>query len=61
MFSPGLLMVHDTSGSGKHDITELTRGQQLDNPFLEVCELHVVTGANDTSLVDAARKVRNLI
>ena len=51
---PGLLVVHDTGRGGKDNITELTRGQQLDNPLLHVAELDVVAGGDDTGLVDAA-------
>jgi hypothetical protein len=51
---PGLLVVHDTSRGGKDDVTELTRGQQLNDPLLHVAELDVVAGRDDTGLVDAA-------
>ena len=51
---PGLLVVHDTGGGGEDDVTELTRGKQLDDPLLEVTELDVVAGRDDTGLVDAA-------
>lgn len=51
---PGLLVVHDTGGGGKNDVAELTRREELDDPLLEITELDVVAGADDTSLVDAA-------
>lgn len=54
MLPPGLLVVHDTSGGGENDVTELTRGKQLDDPLLEIAELDVVAGGDDTGLVDAA-------
>ena len=54
MLSPRLLVVHDTSRGGQDDVTELTGGKKLDDPLLEVCELDVVAGADDTGLVDAA-------
>lgn len=54
MLSPGLLVIHDTSRGGENDVTELTRRQQLDDPLLQVAELDVVAGRDDTSLVDAA-------
>lgn len=47
-------MVHDSSGGGQDDVAELTGGQQLDNPLLEVTELDVVAGGDDTSLVETA-------
>merc|ERR1712176_445305 len=39
VLSPGLLVVHDTSGGGEDNVTELTRRQELDDPLLEVTEL----------------------
>ena len=49
---PGLLVVHDSSRGGEDDVTELTRWQQLHDPLLEVTELDVVAGRDDTGLVD---------
>lgn len=47
-------MVHDTSGGGQDNVTELTSGQQLDNPLLEIGQTDVVAGGDDTSLVETA-------
>jgi hypothetical protein len=58
VLSPGLLVVHDAGGGGEDDVAELTRGQELDDPLLEVAELDVVAGRDDTSLVEAAKSVR---
>ena len=52
VLAAGLLVVHDASGGGQDDETELTRGEQLDNPLLEITELDVVAGADDTGLVE---------
>jgi nitrogen regulatory protein PII len=49
---PGLLVVHDTGRGGENDETELTRGKELDDPLLEVTELDVVAGGDDTGLVE---------
>ena len=54
MLPARLLVVHDTGGGGEDDVTELTGREQLDNPLLEVTELDVVAGRDDTGLVDAA-------
>ena len=51
---PGLLVVHDASRGGEHDVTELTRGQQVDDPLLELVELDVVAGRDNTRLVQSA-------
>ena len=57
MLPAGLLVVHDTGGGGEDDVAELTGRQELDNPLLEVAELDVVAGRDNTGLVDAAVKL----
>ena len=52
MLPAGLLVVHDTGRGGEDDVTELTRGEKLDDPLLHVAELDVVAGRDDTGLVD---------
>jgi hypothetical protein len=52
-----LLVVHDTGGGGQDDVTELTGGKELDNPLLELREADVVTGRDNTSLVETKRFV----
>lgn len=52
-------MVHDTSGGGKNDETELTSWEELDNPLLEVVKTDVVAWGDDTSLVEATVKLDN--
>lgn len=54
MLAAGLLVVHDTSGGGQDDETELTGREELLNPLLHVLELDVVAGRNDTGLVETA-------
>lgn len=54
MLAAGLLVVHDTSGGGQDDETELTGREELLNPLLHVLELDVVAGRDDTSLVETA-------
>ncbi len=57
MFPPCLLVVHDTSGCGENNVTELTRGQQLDYPLLQISELDVVTRRDDPGLVQSGHLV----
>jgi nitrogen regulatory protein PII len=52
VLATSLLVVHDTGRGGEDDVSELTRGEELDNPLLEVTELDVVAGGDDTSLVE---------
>lgn len=51
----GLLLVHDTGRGGENDVAELTGGKELDNPLLELREADVVTGGDDTALVEAGK------
>jgi hypothetical protein len=52
VLATSLLVVHDTSGGGEDNVTELTSWQKLDDPLLEVTELDVVAWGDDTSLVE---------
>jgi len=54
---PGFLMVHNTCGGGKNDVAELTRGEELDDPFLEIAELDVVAWGDDTTFVQPANEL----
>ena len=54
VLATGLLVVHDTGRGGEDDVAELTVGQELDNPLLELREADVVAGGDDTALVEAA-------
>ena len=56
MLAASLLVVHDTGGGGQDDVTELTRGEQLGGPLLEVTELDGVAGVDDTTLVETGGK-----
>jgi hypothetical protein len=57
VFPPCLLVVHNSRGRGKNNVSKLTRWQQLHNPLLEICKLDVVAGADNTSLVDTASEL----
>lgn len=54
VLATSLLVVHDTSRGGQDEVTELTRGQELGGPGLEVTELNGVAGVDDTALVQTA-------
>lgn len=49
-----LLVVHDAGRGGQDDVAELTGGQQLDNPLLQVGQADVVARRDDGGLVQAA-------
>jgi hypothetical protein len=54
VLAASLLVVHDTSGGGQDNVTELTGGKELGSPLLEVTELDGVAGVDDTTLVETA-------
>ena len=54
MLATSFLVVHDTSGGGQNEVTELTRGEELGGPGLEVTELNGVAGVDNTTLVQTA-------
>ena len=54
MFPSRLLMIHDATTCRQDDIPELSRWQQLDDPFLEIRNADVIAGGDDASFVDTA-------
>lgn len=48
-----LLLVHDPEGGGQHDVTELTRRQQVGHPLLDALQLNIEARGDDAALVDA--------
>lgn len=52
-------MVHDAGRGGQDNVAELTGGEQLDNPLLELVETDVVARVDDTGLVEAAVELHN--
>lgn len=54
VLAASLLVVHDTGRGGQDNVTELTGGEELDDPLLHIAELDVVAGGDDTGLVEAA-------
>jgi hypothetical protein len=52
-----LLVVHDTGRGGEDDVTELAGRQETGNPLLDLVQLDVETGGDDTGLVDASNEL----
>jgi len=52
-------MVHDTQGSGHDNVTKLTRGQKVRGPLLDLANLQIEAGGDDTALVDATDKLNH--
>ena len=55
----GLLVIHDTSRGGENDVAELAGRQETGNPLLDLVQLDVETGGDDTGLVDASNELDN--
>ena len=54
MLSLGFVMVHDTKGGGHDQMSELTRWQQVVDPFFVLVQFDVETRTDDSALVDAS-------
>lgn len=57
VLTTSLLVSHDSVGGGEHQSTELTRGEQLVGPLLDIVERAVETGGDDTRLVQTSQQV----
>ena len=54
VLAASLLVVHDTGRGGKDDVAERTGGEEERDPVLDLSELDVETGRDDSALVDAS-------
>lgn len=59
VLAASLLVVHDTSGGGQDNVTELTGRKQVGGPLLEIGKLDVETGGDNTALVDTTNELDN--
>ena len=55
----GFHVVHDADVGGQDDVSELTGWEDGRGEFLEVLDLEVKTGRDDSALVEAAVEVNN--
>lgn len=59
MLSLGFFVVHDTVGGSENDVSELSGWEDVVDELLEVLELEVVSGGDNTALVQSAVQVNN--
>ena len=52
-------MIHDTLRGGQHDVTELTAGEQVAGPHLDLVDLDIEAGGDATALVQATNQIHN--
>jgi hypothetical protein len=50
-------VIHDAGGGCENNISELTRGQELDNPLFKIGEANIVARTDNASLVKATDMV----
>ena len=53
----GLSVVHDSLVGGQHDVSELSGGEHLVHELLEVLQLEVESGGDDSALVKSSVEV----
>ncbi len=54
LLPPRLLMSHDAVGGRQDDVTKLMRGEQGNDPLLDLVNLDVEPGGDDAALVEAS-------
>lgn len=59
MLAASVLMIHNTGRGSQNNETKLTGGQQVVNPVLQVGQLDVEAGRNNSTLVQTAIEVNN--
>ena len=59
MLATSLLVIHDTLRGGQHDVTELTAGEQVARPHLDLVDLDIEAGGDATALVQATNQIHN--
>jgi hypothetical protein len=50
-------MCEDSLSGGKDEVTELSRWEDVVGPFLEISDLNVVSGTDDSTFVDSTNKL----
>lgn len=56
MFSPCLLMIHDSRRGCEDDEPELAGGEEFDDPFLEIGDADVVAGGDNACFIDSGKR-----
>ena len=57
MLASRLLVIHDALRGGQHDVTELTAGEQVAGPHLDLVHLDIEAGRDATALVQATNEI----
>ena len=59
MLPPGLLVIHDAPGGGEDHVAELSGGQQVVGPLLDLSDGHVKSGGDHSALVQTTSQIDN--
>ena len=57
MLPPGLLVVHDPAGGCQDDEPELSAGQQVVGPLLDLIDGHIEPGRDNSALVESSSEI----
>ena len=57
MLPPGLLVVHDPAGGCQDDESELSAGQQVVGPLLDLIDGHIEPGRDNSALVESSSEI----
>ena len=56
MLPPGLLVIHDAAGGGEDHVAELSGGQQVVGPLLDLVDGDIESGGDHATLVQTTWK-----
>ena len=59
MLALGLLVVHDSHRGGQDDVSELTTGEQVARPHLNLVDLHIEAGRDAPALVQTTVQIHD--
>ena len=59
MLSLGFFVIHNTVGGGEDDISELSGWEDVVDELLEILDLEIVSGGDDSALVQSAVQLNN--
>ena len=59
LFASGFFMGHDPVGGTDENVTKLTGRKKIDNPLLNLIDLDIETGTDNTTFIDASSQFHN--
>ena len=59
VLSTSLFVIHNSECGRQNNMSELTGGKHINNPFLHILQRHIKARRNDTTFVDTADEFNN--